>query len=650
MSRLEEFGPYLLLKKLSEDSLGETFRAGRVGQQEVQEVLLLRVFNGRNINGAHLWNAVRDRRGVQEGLKSPNIGLGTDLGEVRGIPYIAYDYISGKNLSDLLVAASSQQQPMPVDHALLAAERIALALAMAYETRFEGQRVSHGFVVPHLIMVSSEGETRLLGFEVAPGLTGLASGGAFSTSVTRYLAPEALAEGQAQAVDDTFSLGVILYELLTCQPLPPPEAEGYGPVIRQGRLGAEGEAIPADLAQFLESSLAPRGQRIADAATWHKELSKIILDGQHTATTFNLAFFMHNLFRHEIERESEEIEAEKTIEIPTAVIQQAIQQEPPTPVAAVAAPAAAAAPAATATTGSVLPDAKLEETGPVPVERQGGKRGLWIGLAAAAALIAAAALGLLYWNQQRTEVAEAPVEPPPVVTPATEVDAAELEPEEPAGPTPEEIQAQLADMIDSRSEEMEAKLRSQYDERIARLQNQLTETQDAAAEREAELEAARQAEADRIAEEERIEAERVAAEEKAAEEAAAKVAAEKLAQEQAAAEAAAAEAAAKPEPPKVRLGELVRPGAGVTPPKIERLPDPNYPAIARRLNKQAVVEVRLLVDETGRVTEAETVGEEVGYGFEQAALEAARRARYTPAKKNGVRVKMYTNLTMRFTP
>ena len=35
----------------------------------------------------------------------------------------------------------------------------------------------HGFVVPHLVMISNEGETRLLGFEAAPGLRDLAAGG-----------------------------------------------------------------------------------------------------------------------------------------------------------------------------------------------------------------------------------------------------------------------------------------------------------------------------------------------------------------------------------------------------------------------------------------------------------------------------------------
>ena len=54
-----------------------------------------------------------------------------------------------------------------------------------------------------------------------------------------------------------------------------------------------------------------------DIVTWHKTLNKYMFEGQYNPTTFNLAFFMHNLFRQEIEKESQEIEVEKTLPLPT---------------------------------------------------------------------------------------------------------------------------------------------------------------------------------------------------------------------------------------------------------------------------------------------------------------------------------------------
>ena len=95
MNTRDQFGNYLLLKKLSEDALGETFRAGKLGKQGVERVILLRIFNGQGLDGEKLAQRIQSRAPLQQALKSPNLGLGLDLGQVRGVPYVAYDYISG---------------------------------------------------------------------------------------------------------------------------------------------------------------------------------------------------------------------------------------------------------------------------------------------------------------------------------------------------------------------------------------------------------------------------------------------------------------------------------------------------------------------------------------------------------------------------
>ncbi|HEX2163564.1 MAG TPA: hypothetical protein VHM02_06410, partial [Thermoanaerobaculia bacterium] len=310
MRSREEFGQYVLLKRLSEDPLGESFRAGRLGPEGLEQVVLLRVLNGRRLDAAKLWKRVAERgKAVQKGLKSPHVGHGIDLGEVGGVPYVAYDYISGKNLESLLIQAANANSPIPADHALLIAERMGLALSVAGDTRAGDERIVHGVAVPHLVMVSNEGETRVLGFEVAAGVAEQAA--ELGPEISRYLAPEVVASGRAERSDDVFTLGAVLFELLACQPLPAAPPEGYGPLIDATRVAYDGTPLPPAIASLLRKSLAPRGQRLADAGAWHKALTQVLADGGYGATTFNLAFFMHNLFRQEIEEESREIEQEK---------------------------------------------------------------------------------------------------------------------------------------------------------------------------------------------------------------------------------------------------------------------------------------------------------------------------------------------------
>ena len=173
------------------------------------------MFNGRHLDGGKLWKRISGRAAVQAALKNPNIGNGIDLGEERGVPYAGYDYISGRNLENLLIQASNTNSPIPVDHALLIVERMSLALAAAAETRAADARVLHGFAVPHLVMVSNEGETRVLGFEAAPGLAEQA--GSLSGEITRYLAPEVVAGQAVERSDDVFTLGAVLWELRRLQ-------------------------------------------------------------------------------------------------------------------------------------------------------------------------------------------------------------------------------------------------------------------------------------------------------------------------------------------------------------------------------------------------------------------------------------------------
>src|SRR5690606_31521796 len=154
MNTRDQFGHYLLLKKLTEDAFGETFRAGKIGRQALERVVHLRVYNGPGLDPDRVAKTIQARGGLARHLKSPNIANAVDSGQVRGVPYVAYDYLSGRTLAQLAEQAVKRGQPIPLDHALLISERIAAGLAVAQETRFNDERVTHGMLTPHQVMVS----------------------------------------------------------------------------------------------------------------------------------------------------------------------------------------------------------------------------------------------------------------------------------------------------------------------------------------------------------------------------------------------------------------------------------------------------------------------------------------------------------------
>ena len=112
-------------------------------------------------------------------------------------------------------------------------------------------------------------------------------------------------------------------------------------------------------------------------------------------------------------------------------------------------------------------------------------------------------------------------------------------------------------------------------------------------------------------------------------------------------------------PEEGELGEISDPGLGDRTieaevqvqvdqkPRILRNPDPKYPEAARRANREAVVMVEFTVDVDGKPIDIK-VTEPKGFGFDQAAIDAIERWRFTPAKKDGESVPMRVRQRIRF--
>jgi serine/threonine-protein kinase len=654
MNTRDQFGNYLLLKRLGEDALGETFRAGRIAQQALERVVLLRVLNGQGFDAEKIARALQARAGLGQALKSPNIGGAVDVGQVRGVPYIAYDFTSGRTLAQLLEQAARRNSALPLDHALLIAERLALGLAVAFETRFGSDRVGHGFVTPGFVYVSNEGELHLVGFEASTGLRDSAAHPLVKQAVGRYLAPETVAGQPPSRADDVYSVGALLFEMLTGQQVPMMPVAGLGPVLDQAVLAAESTALPPEILALLQQTLCPRDQRVPDIVTWHKSLSKLMADADYSATTFNLAFFLHNLFREEIEREGKELESERS------QAEAMIASAPAEPAAE-----ATEAGAQAASAGEPVREdtAVLRDAYGLP-KKKGSNTGVMIGAAVGAAAILAT-VGYFVIGRGGT-VDEAPppaVAEPQQAAPVTQPVEEEVAEPQPTGMTPEEIQALIDQALSAQREQLQAGLKAQSDEQLAALRRQPDEAQKApAAPKPVSPSAARieslpaesaPSRAQQAAQTPAPAPQRPAPQAAAPRPAAPQTTTPPRTQPAPTRSAPVTRAPTTPRPAPatagVRVGELVTPGPGVVAPRVVRAPALKYPQMARRMKREAAVSVRVLVDENGRAADVRATGAKAGFGMDQAAMDYARECLWEPAKKNGVKVKMWYDMKVTFT-
>ena len=148
----------------------------------------------------------REARSVAQ-LSHPNIVTVIDRGEHEGRQYIVFECVEGENLKQLV----ERTGPLPVRDALLLALQMGRALAFAHS-----RGLIHGDVKPQNVLLNEDGQAKMTDFGIArsvdvEGVT--ITGTVLGTS--EYIAPEQARGQRVDAQTDVYSLGVVLYELLT---------------------------------------------------------------------------------------------------------------------------------------------------------------------------------------------------------------------------------------------------------------------------------------------------------------------------------------------------------------------------------------------------------------------------------------------------
>ncbi len=149
----------------------------------------------------------REARAVAQ-LSHPNIVTVIDRGEADGHQFIVFEYVAGENLKELV----QRTGPLPVRRAVELALAIADGLAFAHD-----HGLVHRDVKPQNVLLSAEGETKVTDFGIARSLDvehGMTQTGTVM-GTGHYLSPEQASGRPVTPATDVYSLGVVLYELLT---------------------------------------------------------------------------------------------------------------------------------------------------------------------------------------------------------------------------------------------------------------------------------------------------------------------------------------------------------------------------------------------------------------------------------------------------
>jgi serine/threonine protein kinase len=219
--RLEEttrLGSYEILRKLARGGMAELFLAlGPEGLVVVKKIL------PKYADSTRFTQLFLDEARLAGSLDHPNIVRAYGAGQDRGTTFFAMELVHGPDARSILHRAWTTGERVPIEHAVYIASRVADALHYAHEQRRpDGSllEIVHRDVSPSNVVVSYDGEVKLLDFGVAKAATSSVKTrtGTLKGKIS-YMSPEQAKGSKLDRRSDVFSLGIVLWEMVTTQRL-----------------------------------------------------------------------------------------------------------------------------------------------------------------------------------------------------------------------------------------------------------------------------------------------------------------------------------------------------------------------------------------------------------------------------------------------
>ncbi|MDE3033209.1 MAG: protein kinase [Acidobacteriota bacterium] len=216
---LEEYGNYYLLEKIAVGGMAELFKAQQRGVQGFQKIVAIKRILPHFSDNEDFVTMFIDEAKLAAQLTHPNIAQIFDLGKAGSSYYIAMEYVNGRDLRTLLKRVREYGMPFPEQVAAFVVMKVAAALDYAHRKRgFDDRELKlvHRDISPQNILLSTEGAVKLVDFGIAKAASKASHtvAGALKGKLL-YMSPEQATGQPLDNRSDLYSLGLVLFELVT---------------------------------------------------------------------------------------------------------------------------------------------------------------------------------------------------------------------------------------------------------------------------------------------------------------------------------------------------------------------------------------------------------------------------------------------------
>ncbi|HSY41200.1 MAG TPA: serine/threonine-protein kinase, partial [Polyangia bacterium] len=210
---------YTILRKITDGGTAEIFLAKQHGAQGFEKTVVLKRIFTTFYADPQFRHMLVDEAHVAMSLNHSNIVQVLDLGESEGRYFLALELVDGWTLDRILKRSKAAGVPIPPALALYVTAEICRALGYAHaKKRSDGKPLGivHRDVSPHNVMMSAEGEVKLTDFGIAKAQnkTEKSLGNLIKGKVA-FMSPEQAAGGELDGRSDLFSVGTMLYTMIT---------------------------------------------------------------------------------------------------------------------------------------------------------------------------------------------------------------------------------------------------------------------------------------------------------------------------------------------------------------------------------------------------------------------------------------------------
>jgi len=303
---LEEFGNYYLLEKIAVGGMAELFKARQRGVHNFEKIVAIKRILPHLSDNDEFVRMFIDEAKLAAQLTHPNIVQIFDLGKASGFYYIAMEYVDGKDLRSLLRKVREYKRPFPEPVAAFVTMKVAGALDYAHRKKGMNDKelkLVHRDISPQNVLISGEGAVKLVDFGIAKAATKTTQtvAGALKGKLL-YMSPEQALGQPLDSRSDIYSLGLVLFELLTGERCF--QADSELGVLEKVRLGkaqdvrAVNPLVSREMASILDRALQKNvDQRYPSARFLERDLKALLVRGGNEPVEHDIAEYVNTLLK-----------------------------------------------------------------------------------------------------------------------------------------------------------------------------------------------------------------------------------------------------------------------------------------------------------------------------------------------------------------